>query len=784
MARPPIPAPGLVPFHAELNAVLTDAQTTLDDLEGAINPALQFVTDVHVGYTIQSRLDDAQAALLATDGDALLRVFGGDNTNVGNSTTQDDDFLAFVSASSPSGCELLIGNHDRQQSSSPTWETVFGKSRNWHRDVGTTVRIIGVSPDTGADQTKPITLTPSTLTFLDDKASETTRDVIVCCHAPLQGTSNDNGANSNSLFFSAQPAADVHQVIVDNPNICAWVSGHTHPSLDATDMIRSMVVESRAIACINIPAVAYSGFTAAQKLLHPERTFSTPTALPSDAVNDINCSAFVWVTPDAVVVRLYDHVTLAWTPWQGAVARKVSREPTPLPASAVMTASPTLLLTPELSRTISGSIVPTQNGTVSVVSGDHGQAWDLTAGALKITPVTLVPRDYGTILMRTKLSSPAADRVLWEIGNTAASTDLLGLAMLSSDVNKISANHWRNSAADGSSLAVSTLISGHSDYRTYAVAWWPGGHRLMFLEPGDGTDSLVSVDAQHGGDLAWNTFGLFIGSNRLYARNAGATVESFAAFDDVLSPSDYMALASSNRQWTWEMLGGSGATILAESDAEPLIYASADASRDSDGSITPGTVGSVSVVSGDYGNAWSCTAGGKKIDVGSRVGWVVRPDRGSIVVRAKPASSGSYRSVVSIGDETADGYSCLRMYYSGANNNTAGVVAYNSNTEVGRITLTAPGGDSPASTVPHLMRWDGNTINIAIGTSATQVSGTRSAVSDFNPAKSVYLGVGDNSGNGKVNGLIEDVLIFDDWITNEEFDYLAAMTGPWHWRAL
>lgn len=39
MARPSIPTPGLVPFHAELNAVLQDAQDSLDAHEARVTAA-------------------------------------------------------------------------------------------------------------------------------------------------------------------------------------------------------------------------------------------------------------------------------------------------------------------------------------------------------------------------------------------------------------------------------------------------------------------------------------------------------------------------------------------------------------------------------------------------------------------------------------------------------------------------------------------------------------------------------------------------------------------------
>ena len=59
-------------------------------------------------------------------------------------------------------------------------------------------------------------------------ARHKTDPTIIFFHAPLMGTLLDYNANANRPNFVAQPENKIRQLILQNPQIFLWVSGHTH----------------------------------------------------------------------------------------------------------------------------------------------------------------------------------------------------------------------------------------------------------------------------------------------------------------------------------------------------------------------------------------------------------------------------------------------------------------------------------------------------------------------------------------------------------------------------
>lgn len=53
---------------------------------------------------------------------------------------------------------------------------------------------------------------------------------IIFFHAPLEGTLRSYNKNANTSNFVAQPSSKFHDILMKNPQVFLWVSGHTHTS--------------------------------------------------------------------------------------------------------------------------------------------------------------------------------------------------------------------------------------------------------------------------------------------------------------------------------------------------------------------------------------------------------------------------------------------------------------------------------------------------------------------------------------------------------------------------
>ncbi len=103
-------------------------------------------------------------------------------------------------------------------------------------------------------------------------------------HAPLRGTLLDYNERANQDSFVAQPAAELRELLLKNPQVFLWVAGHMHVS--ATN-----------------------------------ESFRAPVNLFENQVTVIHATDMerqrIWTTslfffPERVVVRTYDHKARAW----------------------------------------------------------------------------------------------------------------------------------------------------------------------------------------------------------------------------------------------------------------------------------------------------------------------------------------------------------------------------------------------------------------------------------------------------------------------------------------
>lgn len=78
------------------------------------------------------------------------------------------------------------------------------------------------------------------LSWLEETlASNKTKPTLIFFHAPLAGTLAQYNKEVNTPNFIAQPEKQLHNLLIKNPQILLWVSGHTHtpatnPSFDET----------------------------------------------------------------------------------------------------------------------------------------------------------------------------------------------------------------------------------------------------------------------------------------------------------------------------------------------------------------------------------------------------------------------------------------------------------------------------------------------------------------------------------------------------------------------
>jgi len=134
------------------------------------------------------------------------------------------------------------------------------------------------------DKKHQVGLSPESLAWLDERlARNSALPTIVFFHAPLEWTVIANGSRASG-DSAAQPAAALGEILGRHPQVFLWVSGHTHTK----------------------PS---------------DPSFASPINLYDDRVMDIHCpdadrvdlcSNSLWLYPDHVLVRTYDHRKGAW----------------------------------------------------------------------------------------------------------------------------------------------------------------------------------------------------------------------------------------------------------------------------------------------------------------------------------------------------------------------------------------------------------------------------------------------------------------------------------------
>lgn len=211
------------------------------------------IGDPHCGFTPAENLGIMAADIAAADlaSRAAVTLVVGDCAHEGWVSDDNDAMLAFLGDAGLSGAKLLHGNHDAYTIGDFNATYGLDPVTNWTVDTGY-VRLIALNPeDTRGHALGPITLSPETLTFLDERLAETSLPCVVAAHAPL---SLNNGATND--FGCTHPIAEIDAVLAAHSNARIWLSGHTHARTHNSFAVqRRRIAAGRSVICINASAL-------------------------------------------------------------------------------------------------------------------------------------------------------------------------------------------------------------------------------------------------------------------------------------------------------------------------------------------------------------------------------------------------------------------------------------------------------------------------------------------------------------------------------------------------
>jgi hypothetical protein len=142
-------------------------------------------------------------------------------------------------------------------------------------------------------------MSSSTLAWLKDELqSHPDAPTIVFFHAPLKGTLQSANEASERPSFIAQPEDKIRELILKNPQVFMWVSGHVHLAATNTKFADKVNVYEGQVTDIHngdMDGRSYLKATDAKVTEH----------------DDIWTNS-LFLYPDKVVVKTYDHRRSEW----------------------------------------------------------------------------------------------------------------------------------------------------------------------------------------------------------------------------------------------------------------------------------------------------------------------------------------------------------------------------------------------------------------------------------------------------------------------------------------
>lgn len=109
---------------------------------------------------------------------------------------------------------------------------------------------------------------------------------IVFFHAPLDGTLRNYNKNANTPNFITQQAGKIREILMKNPQVFAWVSGHTHTPPTEESFASAINVYEKQVTDIH----------------------------NTDMKRATIWTNSVFLYPDKIIVKTYDHNKGAWLP--------------------------------------------------------------------------------------------------------------------------------------------------------------------------------------------------------------------------------------------------------------------------------------------------------------------------------------------------------------------------------------------------------------------------------------------------------------------------------------
>lgn len=285
---------------------LTPAARSLESDENI--PRLVLLADPHlpfkstlwdpaVGWALLGAKERARSDVNAW-GDVARVVVLGDLTGA-RGTAEEYEVAAAYLARFSAPVEPITGNHDYIYEDTPGprdglaqgspaeraeklggFAARFGLSNLQREESLAGYELVYLSSDS-TDKRYQVGLSEASLRWLDETLSRTAAlPTIIFYHAPLAGTLLVKGKPASGSSV-AQPVAALDEVLRRHPQVFLWVSGHTHTAPTDPSFAAPINVYAGRITDVHCPDM--------------DRTRI--------------CTNSLWLYPDHVLVRTYDHLS-------------------------------------------------------------------------------------------------------------------------------------------------------------------------------------------------------------------------------------------------------------------------------------------------------------------------------------------------------------------------------------------------------------------------------------------------------------------------------------------
>lgn len=223
-----------------------------------------------------------------------------------------------------------VGNHDIGGNvvTADQANISYGMSgKNFIDDRFDWCRIIVLGPealDLGSNPFR-IQLSQATLDFLTASLNGTAKRCLIVCHAPLYNTVGGTQLTGNpsnvSGFYVVGPNltddTEIRTILGAHTNATAWICGHTHASLAATNLVTLTTCGARAVPHINCSAIHYIGQIGITPSPNPFGLTSGQDTAYKQVFGDF-CSLYMNMFDDRLEIRFRNHGAGVWTTFNGS----------------------------------------------------------------------------------------------------------------------------------------------------------------------------------------------------------------------------------------------------------------------------------------------------------------------------------------------------------------------------------------------------------------------------------------------------------------------------------